>query len=112
MYIACYVPTMYKFLNGLIQNEEITGGVPWIALTATACPKVVEDITKQINLSSGLKTFKLPSFRSNLFYDVRFRDCIDEPYEDLKEFLVSSLGEGEEKRVSSTGILNLCMVAI
>ena len=77
--------------------KELTGGVPWIALTATACTKVVDDIKKQINLESGLKTFKLPCFRSNLFYDIRFRDCLDEPYEDLKDFIVNSLGEGWEE---------------
>ena len=46
---------------------------------------------KQIDLSSNMKTFKLPCFRSNLFYDIRFRDCLDEPYENLKDFIVDSL---------------------
>lgn len=47
----------------------------WIALTATASKAVVDDIVKQLALKR-LKKFKLPSFRKNLFYDVRFRDAI------------------------------------
>ena len=81
--------------------KEITGGVPWIALTATACTEVVDDIKKQIDLSKNLKTYKLPCFRSNLFYDIRFRDCLDEPFEDLKDFIVDSLGEGWEENRNS-----------
>ena len=77
--------------------KEVTGGVPWVALTATACSKVVKDIMTQLNMKSSVKTFKLPCFRSNLFYDIRYRDCIDEPYEDLKDFIVDALGEGWEE---------------
>ena len=83
--------------------KDITGGVPWVALTATACPKVVDDIKKQLSLKSSVKTFKLPCYRSNLYYDVKYRDIIDKPYEDMRGFIVESLGEGwEENRDSSS----------
>jgi len=83
--------------------RELTGGVPWIALTATACKKVVEDILAQLKMKNNVKMFKLPCFRRNLYYDVRYRDCIDAPYEDLREFIVDSLGEGwEEERNSKS----------
>merc|ERR1712029_398178 len=84
--------------------RDHTGGVPWVALTATACQKVVEDIITQLKMRpSNLQKFKLPCFRSNLFYDVRYRDCIDEPYADLQDFIVDCLGEGwEEDRDSKS----------
>ena len=53
-----------------------------MALTATACQKVVEDILSQLKMKAGnLEKFKLPCFRSNLYYDVRYRDVIDDPYQ-------------------------------
>ena len=57
--------------------KRITGKVPWAALTAPASTKVVQDIITSLQLNKGFKTFKLPCFRSNLFYDVRFKEAID-----------------------------------
>ncbi|ODN03573.1 ATP-dependent DNA helicase Q5 [Orchesella cincta] len=67
--------------------------IPWIALTATASPKVVEDILLQLKLRSPI-TFKTPCFRSNLYYDVYFRELLDDPFTHLYEFCQASLGEG------------------
>ena len=56
--------------------RAITGGRPWVALTATANTQVVEDIIASLRLRPGYKTYKLPCFRSNLFYDVLFKENI------------------------------------
>ena len=56
--------------------REKTGGVPRVALTAIASKRVVDDIIKNLQLRD-LKVFKLPSFRSNLFYQVKFKDSND-----------------------------------
>ena len=65
-----------EYLN-LGQLRQITGSVPWVALTATASTKMVSDIVSALKLSQDFKTFKLPCFRSNLFYDVIFKDTVD-----------------------------------
>jgi ATP-dependent DNA helicase Q5 len=79
-------------------------GVPWVALTATASSTVVEDIHKQLSLKR-VKQFKVPCFRSNLFYDVQFRDIMRDEFEDLKSFAIECLGDGwEENRNRQSGV--------
>jgi ATP-dependent DNA helicase Q5 len=73
MWGAKFRPDYYK-LGGL---REKTGSVPWAALTATASQKVTKKIATCLMFWRGYKTFKLPCFRSNLFYDVRFKDPTD-----------------------------------
>ncbi|XP_071552976.1 LOW QUALITY PROTEIN: uncharacterized protein [Panulirus ornatus] len=78
--------------------------IPWIALTATATAKVVDDIYVQLKLKKPVAKFKSSCFRSNLFYDVRFKDALDDPFEDLKAFVIKSLGDGwEENRTVKSG---------
>ncbi len=78
--------------------------MPWAALTATASASVVDDIKKQLALKK-VKQFKVPCFRSNLFYDVQFRDIMRDEFEDLKDFALASLGTGwEENRTSKSGV--------
>ena len=60
------------FKLGALRDK--TGNVPWAALTATASTQVMEDIVTTLKLRNGYKTFKLPCFRANLFYDVKFKD--------------------------------------
>ena len=48
------------------------GGVPWVALTATASSKVAQDIVESLKFQE-FKTYKLPCFRKNIFYDVKFK---------------------------------------
>ena len=60
---------------GYLRNK--TGNVPWVALTATASPEVVEEIVKVLEFRDGYKTFKLPCFRSNIYYDVIFKDNLE-----------------------------------
>lgn len=46
--------------------------VPWIALTATATPRVKEDILASLSFNpQSTAVFKTPCYRPNLFYDVR-----------------------------------------
>ena len=54
-----------------------TGKASWAALTATANTQVVEDIISSLKFAKGLRKFKLPCFRSNLFYEVRFKETIE-----------------------------------
>ena len=49
--------------------EEITS-VPIIALTATATPKVAQDIQKNLGMTDA-KVFQQSFNRDNLFYEVR-----------------------------------------
>ncbi|MFY7666517.1 DNA helicase RecQ [Flavobacterium sp.] len=57
----------YRNLRHIIKQ---LGEVPVIGLTATATPKVQEDILKNLDMTDA-KTFKASFNRPNLFYDVR-----------------------------------------
>jgi len=57
----------YRNLRHIIKQ---LGNVPVIGLTATATPKVQEDILKNLDMSDA-KTFKASFNRPNLFYEVR-----------------------------------------
>jgi ATP-dependent DNA helicase Q5 len=66
--------------------------VPWIALTATASTKVIEDIISLLKLREPVSKFTCPNFRSNLYYDVVFKDVLKEPLNQLKEFVLNEVG--------------------
>lgn len=66
--------------------------VPWIALTATASAQVVTDITKQLCLRTPIRMFKVPCFRQNLFYDVVFKETVQDDFKHLKDFVLISMG--------------------
>ena len=57
----------YRNLKNII---KLLGDVPVIGLTATATPKVQEDILKNLDMSDAT-TFKASFNRPNLFYEVR-----------------------------------------
>ncbi|WP_196888083.1 DNA helicase RecQ [Aureivirga sp. CE67] len=57
----------YRNLRSIIKK---IGDVPIIGLTATATPKVQEDILKTLGMSDAI-TFKASFNRANLFYEVR-----------------------------------------
>ena len=57
----------YRNLKNII---KLLGEVPIIGLTATATPKVQEDILKNLDMSDA-NTFKASFNRPNLFYEVR-----------------------------------------
>ncbi|NWX84066.1 RECQ5 helicase, partial [Nothoprocta pentlandii] len=76
---------------------------PCVALTATATKQVQEDIVAALKLKQPLATFKTPCFRSNLFYDVQFKELLTDPYANLKDFCLKAL---EVK--NSTGVYSGC----
>ncbi|KAM6245316.1 ATP-dependent DNA helicase Q5 isoform 2-T2 [Porphyrio hochstetteri] len=76
---------------------------PCVALTATATKQVQEDIVAALKLKQPLSTFKTPCFRSNLFYDVQFKDLLADPYTNLKDFCLKAL----EVR-NATGVYSGC----
>uniref|UniRef100_A0A3Q3X322 ATP-dependent DNA helicase n=1 Tax=Mola mola TaxID=94237 RepID=A0A3Q3X322_MOLML len=65
-------------------------GVPCLALTATAPKNVQEDIVKSLMMRSPL-SFVTPVFRSNLHYDVIFREMLPNPYVHLLAFINKAL---------------------
>ncbi|MDC6384521.1 DNA helicase RecQ [Flagellimonas taeanensis] len=58
----------YRNLKGII--NRLGDNIPIIGLTATATPKVQEDIIKNLGMTSA-KVFKASFNRPNLFYEVR-----------------------------------------
>lgn len=60
--------------------------IPWIALTATASREVVKDIIKHLNLKDPSQ-FRAPCFRKNLFYDVVFKNSIQDDFIHLRNFI-------------------------
>ncbi|SHJ28008.1 DNA helicase RecQ [Pseudozobellia thermophila] len=58
----------YRNLRAIV--NRLDDGIPVIALTATATPKVQEDIIKNLGIT-GANTFKASFNRPNLFYEVR-----------------------------------------
>ncbi|XP_064423632.1 ATP-dependent DNA helicase Q5 isoform X2 [Latimeria chalumnae] len=74
---------------------------PCIALTATATKQVQCDILVSLKLKEPVAMFKAPCFRSNLFYDVHFKELLSDPYGNLKDFCLKYLGEKNAKGVHS-----------
>ncbi|XHP74745.1 ATP-dependent DNA helicase RecQ [Arenibacter antarcticus] len=58
----------YRNLKSIVQR--LGDGIPLIALTATATPKVQEDIIKNLGIGDA-KVFKASFNRPNLYYEVR-----------------------------------------
>ncbi|CAG0881319.1 unnamed protein product [Darwinula stevensoni] len=88
--------------------REMIPQTHWIALTATATPQVIDDIKKQLMLGEHVAMFTASCFRPNLYYDVVFKDAMDDPYADLIGFIYDCLGEHwecEEKREVGSGII-------
>lgn len=65
-------------------------GVACVALTATAAKNVQEDIVQSLRLRLPL-FFTTPVFRSNLHYDVIFRELLPNPYVHLYDFIKKAL---------------------
>lgn len=86
-------------------------GVPCLALTATAPKNVQEDVLQSLKLQSPL-SFVTPVFRSNLHYDVIFRELLPDPYVHLHAFVKKALalGSGGQSQVCRPDSLRLCDV--
>lgn len=61
-------------------------GIQWMALTATASKEVREDIYKQLHLRAPIAEFKTSSFRPNLYYDVVYKNSIEDDFQHLAGF--------------------------
>ncbi|RVX05340.1 ATP-dependent DNA helicase Q-like 3 [Vitis vinifera] len=62
--------------------------VPILALTATAVPKVQKDVIESLCLRNPL-VLKSSFNRPNIYYEVRYKDLLDDVYADLSKLLKS-----------------------
>ncbi|GLD60569.1 ATP-dependent DNA helicase Q5 [Lates japonicus] len=79
-------------------------GVPCLALTATAPKNVQEDIVQSLRLRLPL-SFVTPVFRSNLNYDVIFRELLPNPYVHLHAFVKKALAQDSGSNGQGCGII-------
>uniref|UniRef100_A0A3Q2PWU7 ATP-dependent DNA helicase Q5 n=1 Tax=Fundulus heteroclitus TaxID=8078 RepID=A0A3Q2PWU7_FUNHE len=79
-------------------------GVPCLALTATAPKNVQEDVVQSLRLRSPM-SFISPVFRSNLCYDVIFRDLLPNPYVHLQAFIKKALAMSSGSAGQGCGIV-------
>ncbi|XP_059204238.1 ATP-dependent DNA helicase Q5 [Centropristis striata] len=97
----------HDFRPDYLKLGELRGrlpGVPCLALTATAPKNVQEDIAKSLRLNSP-QTFVTPVFRSNLHYDVIFRELLPNPYVHLHAFIQKELGLNSGSSGKGCGIV-------
>ncbi|KAM9746127.1 ATP-dependent DNA helicase Q5 isoform 1-T1 [Menidia menidia] len=79
-------------------------GVLCLALTATASKNVQADIVQSLRLRSPLY-FLTPVFRSNLHYDVIFRELLPNPYAHLHAFIKKALAMSSGSNAQGCGIV-------
>ncbi|XP_055079781.1 ATP-dependent DNA helicase Q5 isoform X2 [Periophthalmus magnuspinnatus] len=79
-------------------------GVPCLALTATAPKNVQEDIVQSLHLQQPL-SFIMPVFRSNLHYDVIFRELLPNPFVHLQAFIKQALTLANGAKEQGCGIV-------
>uniref|UniRef100_A0A8D0CNQ6 ATP-dependent DNA helicase n=1 Tax=Sander lucioperca TaxID=283035 RepID=A0A8D0CNQ6_SANLU len=97
----------HDFRPDYLKLGELRGrlpGVPCLALTATAPKNVQDDIVQSLRLRSPL-SFVSPVFRSNLHYDVIFRELLPNPYVHLYAFIQKALGLDKGSNGQGCGIV-------
>ncbi|XP_034749200.1 ATP-dependent DNA helicase Q5 isoform X3 [Etheostoma cragini] len=97
----------HDFRPDYLKLGELRGrlpGVPCLALTATAPKNVQEDIVQSLRLRSPL-SFVSPVFRSNLYYDVIFRELLPNPYNHLYAFIQQALALDKGSNGQGCGIV-------
>ncbi|KAI4335195.1 hypothetical protein L6164_013865 [Bauhinia variegata] len=75
----------YRKLSSLRSHVS---DVPILALTATAAPKVQKDVVESLQLHNPL-ILKSSFNRANIYYEVRYKDLLDDTYADLSNMLKS-----------------------
>ncbi|XP_036326443.1 uncharacterized protein LOC118739304 [Rhagoletis pomonella] len=70
--------------------------IVWMALTATASRQVREDIFQHLALKQPVAKFTTPSFRNNLFYDIVFKNSIEDDFQHLAAFALHCFGDVDE----------------
>jgi ATP-dependent DNA helicase Q5 len=84
-------------------------GVPCVALTATATTRVQQDIMESLKFGHDSKVYQAGTFRSNLFYDVKFKDIMKDTMEDLASFCHDSLkDDSTDSKISSASGIVYC----
>lgn len=82
-------------------------GVICVALTATATQQVTNDVLKSLRLKEPVSKFKASCFRKNLYYEVKFKDLVEDVIEDLKNFATRVLGVDKKKDLTSCSWVRL-----
>ncbi|GLV44894.1 RecQ5 helicase [Carabus blaptoides fortunei] len=82
-----------------ISELRTNNTVPLIALTATAGSEVYKDIITQLKLSDNHGRYKTSCFRENLYYDVIFKNLLNQSYEHLRDFINKCLCLSEEENL-------------
>jgi ATP-dependent DNA helicase RecQ len=91
----------YRRLNYLRIHFPNT---PCMALTATATPNVIKDITNELALQKC--PLHIGSFdRPNIFYKVIFKDAIENPLQDLIKSIVKTHRVCDKQRAPCSGIV-------
>lgn len=80
------------FIKELQQKKELKTPIPISCFTATAKPKVIEDIKAyfDVKLGIGLETFRATVARANLHYKVYQKDNEEDKYSQLRYIVESS----------------------
>lgn len=100
-------------------RKTLFPSVPCIALTATATPRVQDDIIKNLQLgaiqfagrpTAGLMEFKCGVFRKNLFYDVVFADLLENPFDDVFRFAAACLSWNKSPDAKWVSLPSKCML--